>query len=138
MWKFLKDAIRIGKLSESYIRTFEGLPPIMYERTFKSVGRNCRISPHAKFYGIERIEIGDNVRIDDFCIISAGEGGIKIGSNIHIAAHCFMAGAAQIQIDDYVGIGVRSVIHSSSDDFSGNFLVGPQLTKENTKVKRYG
>jgi acetyltransferase-like isoleucine patch superfamily enzyme len=135
MWKFLKDAIGIGKLSESDIRVFEGAPPIVYERTFKSIGRGCKISPHAKFYGIDRIEIGDNVRIDDFCIISAGEGGIKIGSNIHIAAHCFMAGAAQIQIDDYVGVGVRSVVHSSSDDFSGNFLIGPQLTKEHTNVK---
>src|SRR5438105_2319857 len=102
---------------------------MMLDNLGMKVGRNCKISPHAQFYGLDRIEIGDNVRIDDFCIISAGKGGIKIGSNIHIAAHCFMAGAAEIQIDDYVGVGVRSVIHSSSDDFSGNYLIGPQLSK---------
>jgi galactoside O-acetyltransferase len=34
---------------------------------FKSIGKNVLISKKASFYGINRIQIGDNVRIDDFC-----------------------------------------------------------------------
>ena len=42
------------------------------------IGSNTKISKYVLFYGTD-IQIGDNVRIDDFCILS---GNIKIGSNI--------------------------------------------------------
>lgn len=102
---------------------------------FKSVGRDCQISPHARFYGVERIEIGDNVRIDDFCILSAGEGGIKIGSNIHIGCHTTLIGAGRIEFEDYSGSSGHCSIYSSTDDFSGNFLVGPTIDKALTNVR---
>lgn len=41
---------------------------------FASVGNNVFISTKASFYGTSKIHIGNNVRIDDFCVISAGEG----------------------------------------------------------------
>ncbi|MBM3059473.1 dTDP-4-amino-4,6-dideoxy-D-glucose acetyltransferase VioB, partial [Escherichia coli] len=46
------------------------------EMGFKSVGENVKISDKASFYGCDNISIGNNVRIDDFCVFSAGEGGI--------------------------------------------------------------
>lgn len=97
---------------------------------FKSIGKNCKISPFARFYNPENIEIGDNVRIDDFCILSAGTGGIKIGSHIHIGCYASLIGDELIQLDDYTGLGGRCSIYSSNDDFSGNFLVGPIIMKE--------
>ncbi|EJN5866086.1 dTDP-4-amino-4,6-dideoxy-D-glucose acetyltransferase VioB, partial [Escherichia coli] len=45
------------------------------EMGFKSVGENVKISDKASFYGCDNISIGNNVRIDDFCVFSAGEGG---------------------------------------------------------------
>ena len=33
---------------------------------FLRIGKNAKISRHATFYGVNRICIGDNVRIDDF------------------------------------------------------------------------
>ena len=101
---------------------------------FKSIGINCQISTKASFYGMERIEIGDNVRIDDFCIISAGEGGIKIGSNIHIACHNSIIGAARIELEDYSMVGGHSAIYSSTDDFSGDYLIGPNIDERFTNV----
>ena len=59
---------------------------------FKSVGKNVLISDKSTIYNAKNIEIGDNVRIDDFCVISAGEGGIKIGNNVHIAVFCSLIG----------------------------------------------
>jgi galactoside O-acetyltransferase len=54
------------------------------ELGLKSCGHNVLLSKKASLYGINKIEIGNNVRIDDFCILS---GSIKLGTNIHIAAY---------------------------------------------------
>lgn len=43
------------------------------------VGNNVKISRKSSIYGYN-IEIGDNVRIDDFCILS---GKIRLGNYIH-------------------------------------------------------
>lgn len=102
---------------------------------FKSIGRNCKISSFARFYNPENIEIGDNVRIDDFCILSAGVGGIKIGSHIHIAVYVSLIGAGRIELHDYSQVAAKCTILSSSDDFSGDYLVGPQLPEEARNVK---
>lgn len=59
----------------------------LVELGFAEVGQNVFISRKASFYGIERISIGNNVRIDDFCVLSAGEGGINIGNYIHITVY---------------------------------------------------
>ena len=48
---------------------------------FKSIGQNVKISKLAAIYDHSKIEIGDNSRIDDFCVIS---GHLKIGHNVHI------------------------------------------------------
>jgi len=37
---------------------------------FKALGKNIKISTKASIYNIDQIEIGDNSRIDDFCVIS--------------------------------------------------------------------
>jgi acetyltransferase-like isoleucine patch superfamily enzyme len=104
---------------------------------FKSIGENVLISDKSSIYNAKNIEIGSNVRIDDFCILSAGDGGIKIGNNIHIACYVSMIGAGEIILDDFSQISSRVVILSSSDDFSGEYLVGPCIPSEFTNVKSY-
>ena len=56
---------------------------------FKHLGKNVLISDKAAIYNCEKISIGDNVRIDDFCIISAGVGGINFENNISSGATPF-------------------------------------------------
>jgi len=55
----------------------------------KRYGENVLISRKCSIYGAQSIEIGDNVRIDDFCILS---GHIILGSNIHISAYVALFG----------------------------------------------
>jgi galactoside O-acetyltransferase len=89
----------------------------------KSYGENVRISRYAQIYSPEKISIGDNVRIDDFCILS---GNITIGSHIHIAAYCALYGADYgIIMEDYTGLSARATIYAAMDDFSGDYLIGP-------------
>jgi galactoside O-acetyltransferase len=102
---------------------------------FKSIGENVLISNKSSIYGAKNIEIGSNVRIDDFCIISAGEKGIKIGNYIHIACYAHLIGSGRIIVEDHAQISGKVSIYSSSDDFSGDYLVGPTVPKEFTNVK---
>lgn len=98
---------------------------------FKSVGENVLISRFANFYGIEDIEIGHNVRIDDFCILS---GKIKLGNYIHISAYTALYGSKGIEIEDFAGLSPRCTVFSASDDFSGDFLIGPMIDEKYTNV----
>ena len=98
---------------------------------FKSVGKGCCISRKACFYGIERMTIGNNVRIDDFCILS---GHITLGSNIHISAYVALYGSKGIEMENFTGISARTTVYSAMDDFSGEYLVGPIHPMETTKV----
>lgn len=98
---------------------------------FKSYGSNVRISRKASIYGAEKISIGDNVRIDDFCILS---GNIILGSNIHISAYVALYGAMGIELKDFTGISPRSTIYSAMDDFSGEYLIGPIHPEDKTNV----
>ncbi|HVX50757.1 MAG TPA: acyltransferase [Chitinophagaceae bacterium] len=101
---------------------------------FKSLGLNVKISDKASIYGSERISLGNNVRIDDFCILSAGDGGIELGNYIHIAAYCSLIGKALIKMEDFSGLSSKVAIYSSSDDYSGNFLTNPTVPQQFTNV----
>ena len=94
---------------------------------FATIGEDIRISPFARFYGAEHIHLGDHVRIDDFCILSAGKGGIEIGSFVHIAAYCSLIGQEKISMRDFSGLSSRVSIYSSSDDYSGATLTNPTV-----------
>ena len=101
---------------------------------FRSVGDNVHISDRASFYGAGRISIGNNTRIDDFCVLSAGEGGIFIGEYVHISVYASLIGSAEIVISDFCRVSSRSSIYSSSDDYSGNFMTNPTVPIEYTNV----
>ncbi len=100
---------------------------------FKSVGSNVKISRKSSFYNPKNIVIGDNVRIDDFCVLSAGEG-ITIGNYVHIAVYVSLMGKSQIIIEDYCSISSRVSIYSSNDDYSGEFMTNPTIDEKYTNV----
>jgi galactoside O-acetyltransferase len=99
---------------------------------FKSVGQKVLISKKASFYNISNITIGNNVRIDDFCILS---GKIKLESNIHISAYCALyASLHEIHMKDFSGLSPKTIIFSASDDFSGEYLISPMVDEKYTNV----
>lgn len=101
---------------------------------FASVGDKVKISDRASFYGTSRIHIGNNVRIDDYCVLSAGLGGIMIGSNIHIAVYTSLIGAGKIELGDFCNLSSRVSIYSSNDDYSGTTLTNPTVPAKYTGV----
>ncbi len=101
---------------------------------FKSFGSHLQLSSDARFYNPGNISLGSHVRIDDFTIISAGAGGISIGSYVHIACHCGLMGAAEIVMEDFTGLSSRVFIYSSSDNYSGIAMTNPTVPPEYTDV----
>ncbi|PTV96833.1 galactoside O-acetyltransferase [Halanaerobium saccharolyticum] len=89
-----------------------------------SYGENVLISKKASIYSPEKITLGNNVRIDDFCILS---GNISIGNYVHIAPFCGLFGRFGIEIGDYSTTSSKVMIYSNSDDYSGESLVNPMI-----------
>jgi len=100
---------------------------------FKSMGENVLISRKASIYGTENISIANNVRVDDFVILS---GKIEIGNYTHIAAFsALFAGNAGIILKDFSGLSSRVSIYAISDDYSGEALTNPMVSDEYKKIE---
>ena len=92
---------------------------------FMSLGRNVKISDKASIYDFDKLEIGNNSRIDDFCVVS---GKIKIGRNVHVAAFCLLAGGTEgIILEDFSGLAYQVQVFTQSDDYSGKTLTNPTV-----------
>ena len=102
---------------------------------FKSIGKNVLISDKASIYNTDQIEIGDNSRIDDFCVIS---GKVSIGRNVHIAVFCTIAGGSEgVTLEDFSGLAYGCNVFSQSDDYTGRTLTNPTVpTKYKSETKK--
>lgn len=95
------------------------------EMGFSSLGKNVLISDKASIYNHDHIDIGDSVRIDDFCVIS---GKVTIGRNVHIAVFCNVAGGEKgIILEDFCGLAYACQVFTQSDDYSGRTLTNPTV-----------
>ena len=102
---------------------------------FKALGKNVRIAKNNTIIGLENIAIGDNVRIDDYCIIiAAGNGWLNIGSYIHIGGWCYLSAGDGISMEDFSGLSQGVRIYSRTDDYSGNHLTNPTVPERYTGV----
>lgn len=103
---------------------------------FKYIGNNVKISDKASIYNCDEIEIGDNSRIDDFCVVS---GKIKIGKNVHIAPFCLVAGGEKGMVfEDFSGFAYNVQAFTQSDDYSGRTLTNPTVPDEYKKETKKG
>jgi galactoside O-acetyltransferase len=92
-----------------------------------SAGRSVQISRHALLFAPERMHLGDSVRIDAYCVISAGLPGLSIGRNVHLSAHVTILGQGPVEIGDFATLSVRCSIFSSNDDYSGHTMTNPTV-----------
>lgn len=97
-------------------------------------GEDVRISKMSAIYNPERISVGNHVRIDDFCVLSAGDEGIEIGDYVHIAVYCSLIGMGKIKLNDFCNLSSRVSIYSSNDDYTGKYLTNPTVPVEFTGV----
>lgn len=95
------------------------------ELGLKKCGTNVKISRHAIIYKPEELEVGNNVRIDDFTTIS---GKVVLGNYIHIAQTCGLYGGnSGIIMEDFTTLSSHSLIYAISNDYSGLSLACPMV-----------
>lgn len=70
----------------------------------------------SKILGIENIEFGQNIIIDDFAFIYATTP-MKIGNYVHIACFASVVGGAELILEDFVAISHGARILTGTDDF---------------------
>jgi acetyltransferase-like isoleucine patch superfamily enzyme len=101
------------------------LPEQVAALGFASVGHNVLISERASIYGPHRISLGDNIRIDDFAVIS---GKVTMRRNIHISVFCSVAGGEEgVLFEDFSGLAPACQVFSETDDYSGAALTNPTV-----------
>ena len=99
---------------------------------FKHLGNNVKISDKVSIYTPEKISIGDNCRIDDFCVLS---GSITLGRNIHISLSCNVSGGQTgIEMADFSTLSYSVNVFTQSDDYSGQSMTNPTVPNEFTNV----
>lgn len=95
---------------------------------FKYLGNNVKISTRASIYDCDKIEIYDNSRIDDFCVIS---GKVSIGKFVHITPLCLVAGGEKgIIFEDFTTLAYGVKVFTQSDDYSGETLTNSLIPKK--------
>ena len=86
----------------------------------RNVGENVLISDRCVIYDPARTSIGDNSRVDDFCVL-AGE--IDVGRNVHVTVFCNLAGGRSgLSIGDFSTLAYGCHVIAQSDDYSGETM----------------
>jgi galactoside O-acetyltransferase len=111
-------------------------------RLLGAVGDNVAINRSVIFYAPKRIHIGSNVRIDCYCILSAGSPNdgpprIVIGDYVHIAPQVLLLGeSGHIRMEDFSAISAHSVVYTCTDDYSGGAMANATVPDKFRNVKK--
>ena len=85
----------------------------------KIYGKNIKVSKLAQIYNAKNLILHDNIRIDDFTILS-GNGIIEICNYVHIGSHCNISSSVNVKLSNFSGISsgvITSGIGLSSISF---------------------
>ena len=98
------------------------------------LGDNIKVSKDCRMYNPKNIILHNNIRIDDFTILSA-RGKIELFNYVHIASHCLISSSTRIECRNFTGIASGSKLFGSTDDFYGKHMTGPLVPNSLRNVK---
>ncbi len=94
-----------------------------------------RTFKYTKIIGVENIEFGKNIIIDDFVLIHAKKK-IRIGNHVHIACFTSITGGAEVEIGDFSAISQGCRILTATDDFKDWGFGNSTVEEKYRNVKR--
>lgn len=85
-----------------------------------SCGENVYIGHNVIFTNPKNVHLGNNVRIDPFCLITTS---LISKDNVQICSHAVLGGGSKhtITIGEWCFIGYGSKLFCASEDYSGDF-----------------
>ena len=162
MKKFLQNFF-FG-IIETLIRNISGplgllLRRIYYKIRLKKCGKNLKVSIGVKIINPGQVEVGDNIWLDNFVLIIAGnhkltgnkkeifftnnnfklnQGDVKIGNYIHIAPYCILNGfGAGIHIKDDTTLAAGVKVYSASNTYKDKSSEDKKIISMSPKSKNY-
>ena len=96
----------------------------------REIGENCTVSRKCSIYSGRGITLGNNIRIDDFCLLV---GNITVEDYVHIGAFCGLHASkdGHIVFRSFSGISSNVHIYASSDRYDGEYMTArPGLTDD--------
>lgn len=101
-----------------------------------AVGSDVQIHRSVAFFNPKQIYIGSHVRIDCFCLLSAGSEGIHLQNYIHIAASTHLFGnGGRIFLENFCNLSSRVSLFTSSDDYKEGYMTNPLIPVKFKKVQ---
>lgn len=97
--------------------------------------KNVKIYDRAKIVGMENIEFGDHIIIDDFVFIYAKRK-VRIGNYVHIAAYASITGDQEVTFGDFSCISWGCRVFTATDDFTGHGFGNSTVPEEFRNVYR--
>lgn len=90
------------------------------KKEFGYCGENVFIGHNTMFTNPKKVFLGDNVRIDPFCLITTE---LEVGNNVQICSHAILGGGSQhkITLGNWSFIGYGSKLFCASEDYSGEY-----------------
>lgn len=88
-----------------------------------------------KIIGIENIEFGNNIIIDDYVLIYAKKK-MRIGSHVHIACFTSITGGEEFVMEDFSGISQGCRILTGTEDFKDWGFGNPTIDESYRNVTR--
>ena len=101
---------------------------------FERIGTNCRVDNTVLIIGAGNIQLGCNVRIDAFSLLTTSQGKIQIGDDVHISNSVSIFGNGGLEIGTGAGVSSGARIFTESDDYSGNYLSNPTIAPKYRNV----
>ena len=103
---------------------------------FKKIGSGIKISRNVTIIGEENISLGSNVRIDDYTIISAKEGYLNVGNNVHIGGLSYLGCAGGLEIEDEVNVSQGVKFYTKINDYGAYNGDNDKFFLEKIKIEK--
>ncbi len=98
------------------------------KKKFKYLGKNVLISKKCSLINVQNISVGDNSRVDDYCVL---QGKIEIGKNVHITPMCLVGGGKLgVVIEDFSTLAYGVKVFSQTDDYTDGFMTNSTVDKK--------
>ena len=132
---------------------------IYYKIRLKKCGKNLKVSIGVEIVNPSKVQVGDNVWLDDYSLIIAGnykltgnkkeifvpndnfkldQGDVKIGNYIHIAPYCILNGfGAGIHIKDDTTLAAGVKVYSASNTYKDKSSENKKTISMSPKSKNY-
>jgi len=88
-----------------------------------------------KIIGLENIDFGKYIIIDDFVLIYAKDK-IKIGNYVHIASFTSISGGGELIMEDFSGLSSGCRVVTASDDFKDFGFGNPTINSKFRNTKK--